>query len=111
MAPARLKDGFVRFESEQSKYSAFIYFNEDEILETFYEAYNKCDESLQGEFIIQVGTLENDFSFALKLGDKHYHLKKTEIRRYKNNADDEGKLVFKNYKGNHKNLLTGLEIR
>lgn len=76
-----------------------------------YEAYNKCDESLQGEFIIQVGTLENDFSFALKLGDKCYNLKATEIRLYKNNADDEGKLVFKNYKGNHKNLLTGLEIR
>ena len=111
MEPTRIKDVFIRFESEQSKYAAFIYFNEDEVLETFCEVYNKCDESLQGELLIQVGTLENDFSFALKLGDKHYRLKATEIRLYKNNADDSGKLIFKNYKGNHKNLLTGLEIR
>ena len=111
MEPARIKDVFIRFKSEQSKYSAFIYFNEDEVLEAFHETYNKCDESLQGELLIQVGALENDFSFALKLGDKCYNLKATEIRLYKNNADDEGKLVFKNYKGNHKNLLTGLEIR
>ncbi len=58
-----------------------------------------------------IGTLENDFSFALKLGDKRYHLKATEIRLYKINADDEGKLVFKNYKGSHKNLLKGLEVQ
>ncbi len=111
MEPARIKDVFIRFESEQYRYAAFIYFNEYEVLVTFCEAYNKCDESLQGEFIIQVGTLENDFSVALKLGEKCYYLKATEIRLYKTNADDAGKLVLKNYKGNHKNLLQGLEVQ
>ncbi len=111
MKPARIKDVFIRFESEQNRYAAFIYFNENEVLETFGEAYNKCDESLQGELIIQVGTLENDFSFVLKFGDKRYHLKATEIRLYKINADDAGKLMLKNYKGNHKNLLKGLEVQ
>ncbi|WP_024860036.1 hypothetical protein [Ruminococcus flavefaciens] len=111
MEPARIKDVFIRYESEQHRYAAFIYFNENEVLETFYEAYNKCDESLQGEFIIQVGTLEKDFSFALKLGDKRYHLKRTEIRLYKINSDDAGKLVLKNYKRNHKNILAGLEVQ
>ncbi|WP_303838681.1 hypothetical protein [Ruminococcus flavefaciens] len=111
MEPARIKDVFIRYESEQHRYAAFIYFNENEVLETFYEAYNKCDESLQGEFIIQVGTLEKDFSFALKLGDKRYHLKRTEIRLYKINSDDAGKLILKNYKRNHKNILAGLEVQ
>ena len=111
MDPARIKDAFIRFESEQSKYASFIYFNEDEILETFYETFEKYDESLQGEFIIRAGTMQSDFSFTLKLGDKYYHLQKTEIRLYKINADDAGKLVFKNYKGNHKNLLKSLEVQ
>ncbi|MBR4627299.1 MAG: hypothetical protein IKO47_06325 [Ruminococcus sp.] len=111
MEPARIKDVFIRFESGQSKYSAFIYFNEDEVLETFYEAFENCDESLQGEFIIKAGTLQSDFSFALKLGDKCFHLKRTEIRLYKNNDNDAGKLLFKSYKGNHKNLLNGIEVQ
>ena len=111
MEPARIKDVFIRFESEEQRYSSFIYFNENEILETFYEAFKNCDESLQGEFIIKAGTLQSDFSFSLKLGDKFCQLKETEIRLYKNNQNDAGKLVFKNYKGDHKNLLTGLEVR
>ena len=111
MESARIKDVFIRFESEQHRYASFIYFNEDEVSETFGEAYNKCDDSLQGEFIIQVGTLEKNFSFALKLGEKSYYLKSTEIRLYKINADDAGKLLFKNYKGKHKNLLKGLEVQ
>ena len=111
MESARIKDIFIRFEREQSKYSAFVYFKEDEVLETFYEAFENNDESLQGEFIIKAGTQQSDFSFALKLGDKCFHLKKTEIRLYKNNDNDAGKLVFKNYKGNHKNLLNGIEVR
>jgi len=111
MEPARIKDVFIRFESEEHRYAAFIYFNEDEVIETFGETYDECDGSMQGEFIIRVGTKESDFSFALKLGDKCCHLKAAEIRLYKMNEEDAGKLIFKNYNGDHKNLLTGLEVR
>ena len=110
MNPTRIKDVFIRFESEQQRYAAFIYFNEDEVSETFGEAFHQCDESLTGELMIQVGTSENGFSVALKLGVKCCSLKATEIRLYKMDADDAGKLIFKNYKGNHKNLLTGLAV-
>ena len=75
------------------------------------EAFEKCTESAQGEFVVHAGTAQNDFSFALKLGEKCRPLKETEIRLYKTNANDAGKLVFKNYNGSHKNLLYGLEIR
>ena len=111
MEPARIKDVFIRFESGQERYSAFIYFNEDEILTAFSEAFEKCDGSSQGEFIIKAGTVQNEFSFALKLGDKCCDLKNTEIRLYKNNDNDAGKLVFKSYKGSHQNLLYGLEVQ
>ena len=111
MEPSKIKDVFIRFESEEHRYAAFIYFNEEEIEEIFFEAFNIHDESLQGEFIIRVGTKESDFSFALKLSDKYCYLKAAEIRLYKMNEEDAGKLIFKNYKGDHKNLLTGLEVR
>jgi len=111
MEPARIKDVFIRFESGQERYSAFIYFNEDEILTAFSKAFEKCDGSSQGEFIIKAGTVQNEFSFALKLGDICCDLKNTEIRLYKNNDNDAGKLVFKSYKGSHQNLLYGLEVQ
>ena len=111
MQPARIKDVFLRFESTRQKYAAFVYFSESEIIKTFDEAFEKCTESAQGEFVIHAGTAQNNFSFALKLGEKCRPLKETEIRLYKTNANDAGKLVFKNYNGSHKNLLYGLEIR
>ncbi|MBR6102122.1 MAG: hypothetical protein IKP95_06830 [Ruminococcus sp.] len=111
MDPARIKDVFVRFESEQQRYAAFIYFSEDEIVKTFDEAFENCDTTLQGEFIIRAGTAQNEFSFALKLGKKSFDLKETEIRLYTTNANDAGKLVFKNYKGEHKNRLSKLEVK
>ncbi|MBQ4185531.1 MAG: hypothetical protein II657_04095, partial [Clostridiales bacterium] len=106
MDPARLKDVFLRFEDEKEKYSCFIYFSEEEILRVFDEAFGNRGDSLKGEFIIRVGTGESAFAFEIKAGDKCYPLNETEIRLYRNNKDDGGKLVFKSYKGNHKNLFS-----
>ena len=108
--PARIKDAFLRFQYEQSRYSCFLFFNEDEILSVFKEAFETGDAAGNGEFVIKAGRNRNDFSFTLKVAGKAYTLKKTEIRLYKNNADDRGKLVFKNYRGKRKNLLRGLGI-
>ena len=111
MDPARLKDVFLRFEDEKSGHAAFIYFDEEEVLKAFREAFAEEDNSVGGEFVITCGDTQGAFSFALTLGDKTYLLEKTEIRLYKVNADERGKLVFKNYKGNHKNRAFGLEIK
>ena len=108
--PARIKDVFLRFQYEQSRYSCFLFFNEDEILSVFKEAFETGDAAGNGEFVIKAGRNRNDFAFTLKVAGKAYTLKKTEIRLYKNNADDRGKLVFKNYRGARKNLLRGLSI-
>ena len=110
IAPARIKDVFLRFQYEQSRYSCFLFFDEEEILSVFKEAFETGDAAGNGEFVIKAGRNRNDFAFTLKVAGKAYTLKKTEIRLYKNNADDRGTLVFENYKGARKNLLRGLGI-
>ena len=105
MDPARLKDVFLRFEDENKKYSCFLYFNKEEILRVFEEAFGNPGDSSQGEFIIRVGIEKSAFACEIKAGEKSYPLNETEIRLYKNNKDDSGKLVFKSYNGNHKNLM------
>ena len=102
MDPARIKDVFIRFEDERSRYAGFIYFNEDEIIDVFKEAFENNTNPVKREFSITCGDTLEAFSFALKAGDESYRLKKTEMRLYKVDADDRGKLVFKNYKGNRK---------
>jgi len=106
--PARMKDVFFRFQYEQSRYSCFLFFDEEEILSVFNEAFEADDSADNGEFVIKAGCNRNDFEFSLIVAGRAYTLKKTEIRLYKNNADDRGKLVFKNYRGARKNLLRGL---
>ena len=106
--PARIKDVFLRFQYKQSRYSCFLFFDEDEVLSVFKEAFETGDAAGNGEFVIKAGRNRNDFAFTLKVAGKAYTLKKTEIRLYKNNADDRGTLVFKNYRGGRKNLLRGL---
>ena len=123
MDPSRIKDVFLRFENKQARYAAFIYFKEEEILKAFGELEEKdadfAERNLQigvthdeqrnaqndvlAEFIITCGDTLEAFSFALKTGDNSYELKDTEIRLYKVDEQERGKLVFKNYKGDHKN--------
>ncbi|MBR5349089.1 MAG: hypothetical protein IK125_07630 [Lachnospiraceae bacterium] len=109
--PARIKDVFLRFEDEKSGHAAFIYFDEEEILKAFREAFAEQDDSEVGEFVISCGDTKDAFSFTLTVGDRSVMLEKTEIRLYRVNSDERGKLIFKNYKGNHQNRLSGLEIR
>ena len=108
--PARMKDVFFRFQHEQIRYSCFLFFDEEEILSVFNEAFEADDSADNGEFVIKAGRNRNEFEFSLIVAGRAYTLKKTEIRLYKNNADDRGKLVFKNYRGARKNLLRGLRI-
>ena len=104
MHPARLKDVFLRFEDKIHRYSCFLYFNEEEILRAFEAVFEKQKSDL-AEFLIQVGDRRSDFSFELRSGEQIFSLRKTEIRLYRNNEEDGGRLVFKNYKGRRKNRL------
>ncbi len=109
--PARIKDVFLRFQYEKRQYSCFLFFDEEEILSVFREAFEADNAADNGEFVIRAGRNRKDFEFSLIVAGRAYTLKKTEIRLYKNNADDRGKLVFKNYRGARKNLLRGLFTR
>ena len=106
--PARVKDVFLRFEDESDRYSCFVYFSEEEILRVFEEVFRDKSDSVVPELCLRIGNRKSDFSFGFKRGAQYYPLKSTEIRLYKNNQDDGGKLVFKNYKGRHKNVLKGM---
>lgn len=107
--PSRIKDVFLRFEDEKNRYACFIYFDEDEVLNAFEDIFENTDDATQAEFTVTVGNNRDAFSFELKVDGKHYELKKSEIRLYKVNEDERGKLVFKSYKGEHKNILNALE--
>ena len=108
MDPSRIKDVFLRFESEKRRYACFIYFNEDEINRAFEEICgNGCDGD-RAEFTVTVGSGKGAFAAEISLGKKHFLLKKTEIRLYTVNKDERGKLVFKNYNGRHKNRLKAM---
>ncbi|MBP5451020.1 MAG: hypothetical protein J6Y16_02160 [Treponema sp.] len=108
MDPSRIKDLFLRFENEQGRYACFVYLDEEEVLNAFEVVFENSDDGTQAEFTATVGKVQSDFSFTLKLGDKHYELKKSEIRLYKVNEDEKGKIVFKSYTGVHKNILRTL---
>ena len=91
-APARIKDVFLRFEDAHRRYACFLYFNEEEINKAF-------EEETQGVLSITVGNTKNDFEFTFN-GTK---IQKTEIRLYRVNEDEKGKLLFKNYKRRYTN--------
>ncbi len=103
MNPARIKDVFLRFENGQDRYAAFIYFQEEEILKVFEKLAEVEKTDPSAEFIITCGEKQDAFSFTLKLNDRSYSPEETEIRLYKVDEQERGKLVFKNYKGDHKN--------
>lgn len=110
MHPSRLKDVFLRFKDEKKLYSCFVYFEENEVIKAFDDAF-ATDSTQSGEFVVKVGTKQEDFAFSLKVNDKCYPLEKTEFRLYENDfSNDKGSLLFKNYSGNHNNMLTSQKI-
>jgi hypothetical protein len=103
MDPSRIKDIFLRFESERRRYACFVYLDGNEVLKAFDEIFGDLADDTKAEFLITVGHKRNAFEFVLQNGEKQVTLKNTEIRLYKVNEDESGSLIFKNYKGRHKN--------
>ena len=84
-----------------------MYFNEEEVLRVFDEAYGE-DRMQEGELTIKVCKYNNLFDISLNVGDKSVKLEKTEIRVFQDPIDDpdgDGTLIYKNYEGNHRNLF------
>ena len=105
--PSRLKEFEVLWDTKDSRYTCFMYFNEEEMLKVFDEAYGE-DRSQKGELKIKVCKYNNLFDISLNVGDKSIKLEKTEIRVFQDpieKPDGKGTLIYKNYEGNHKNLF------
>lgn len=88
-------------------YDCYMYFNEDEILDVFDEAYGD-DRMQKGELKIKVSKYSDLFDISLNVGDKSIKFEKTEIRVFKvpiESPYSDGTLICKNYDGNHKNLF------
>lgn len=105
--PSRLKGFEIMWDTKDSRYTCFMYFNEEEMLNVFDEAYGK-DRTQKGELTIKVCKYNNLFDISLNVGDKSIKLEKTEIRVFRDPIDDpdgDGTLIYKNYEGNHKNLF------
>jgi len=105
--PSRLKESYILWDTKDSRYTCFMYFNEEEILKVFDEAYGE-DRTQKGELKIKVCKYNNLFDISLNVGDKSIKLEKTEIRVFQDpieKPDGKGTLIYKNYEGNHKNLF------
>lgn len=104
---SRLKEFEVMWDTKDSRYTCFMYFNEEEILKVFDEAYGE-DRTQKGELKIKVCKYNNLFDISLNVGDKSIKLEKTEIRVFQDpieKPNGKGTLIYKNYEGNHKNLF------
>ncbi|MCQ2233015.1 MAG: DUF2931 family protein [Paludibacteraceae bacterium] len=105
--PSRVKEIRLEWDTKDSHYTGFLYFNEEEVLRVFDEAYGE-DRMQQGELRIKVGADCKSYDLSLNVGGKSFKLEKTEIRVFQDPIDDpdgDGTLIYKNYEGNHRNLF------
>ena len=104
---ARIQELKAYWDTKDFHYTCFMYFNEEEVLRVFDEAYGE-DRMQEGELTIKVCKYNNLFDISLNVGDKSVKLEKTEIRVFQDPIDDpdgDGTLIYKNYEGNHRNLF------
>ena len=105
--PSRIKEFWAMWDYTDSRYSCYMYFNEEEILKVFDEAYGE-DRNQKGELKIRVCKYNNLFDISLNVGDKSIKLEKTAIRVFRRpieNPTKAGDLIYKNYKGDHTNFF------
>ena len=104
---SRLKEIKAMWDTKEFRYTSWMYFNEEEVLRIFDEAYGK-DRMRQGELRIKVGADCKSYDLSLNVGGKSFELEKTEIRVFQDpidNPNGDGTLIYKNYEGNHRNLF------
>lgn len=105
--PSRLKYYEVTWDSHGYKYLANVYFNEEEMLQLFDEAYGN-DHTQQGVLNIAINESGDTWDISLIVGDKKCVFKKTEIEVYNyplSNPDDDENIVFKNFENKPQNIF------
>lgn len=91
----------------KSYYSAWLYFDEQEVLSAFDEVF-KGNLIQKGELVVKVSKCNNLFDILLIVGEKSFKFEKTQIRVFKESAeqkDNDAELIYKNYEGMHRLFL------
>lgn len=103
--PSRIKEFRAEWDTQKYHYTCFMYFNEEEMLRVFDEAYGD-DRMQKGELKINVCKYNNFFDIFLNVGEKSIRLEKTQIRVFQDPVEDpdgDGTLIYKNYEDDHTN--------
>lgn len=106
-AYARLTRLIMAWNVENVKYTGFFYFNEDDVINNFREAFGKNHSpNIRGEFVIRVSKYNNWFDIILRVGDKEFRFdneKRTQIHVFRQGVDqhDRDAIVFYN---NHRGI-------
>lgn len=82
-------------------YSAWFYFNEQEVLSIFDEAFNG-NPIQKGELLVKVSKYNNLYDISLTVGEKSFKFEKTQIRVFKEligQKQSDAELIYKNYEG------------
>lgn len=93
-------------------YTGHFYFNEEDVLNIFDEAYGK-DRTQHGEFIIRVSKYNNWFDIVLRVGENEYKFdteKRTQIHVFKvtpENKNYDDHLFYWNYRGQYLKKFIG----
>lgn len=98
--PTIVKEITLKWNVKSNHFNAYMYFNEEEILQAFNDVYGD-DLSQKGILTIKISKYNNLFHILLNVGDKSFVLNKTEIDVFKFPIEDiggDGELIYDNYK-------------
>ncbi|MBR5973532.1 MAG: CvpA family protein [Paludibacteraceae bacterium] len=99
----RVKDFFSIWKVGGRTYIAFLFFDVEEMVRVFKEAYGN-DPMQEGCLKIKLGKKQKKNEITLTVSGKTYPIENVEMKVY-SLVSDKCDLLYKNYEGNHKNEL------
>lgn len=99
----RVKDFFSIWKVGGQTYTAFLFFDVEEMVRVFDEAYGE-DPMQEGCLKIKLGKKQKKNEITLMVSGKTYPIENVEMKVYCLESD-ELDLLYKNYKGDHNNVL------
>jgi len=99
----RVKDFFSIWKVGGRTYIAFLFFDVEEMVRVFEEAYGN-DPMQEGCLKIKLGKKQKKNEITLTVSGKTYPIENVEMKVY-SLVSDKCDLLYKNYEGNHKNEL------
>lgn len=104
---ARIRKLIMFWSVDGVLYTGFFYFNEDEVMTLFAEAYRE-NRNQPGEFIIKVGKYNNWFDIFLRVGGKEYKFELTKIHVFSqgiSQRDRDAVVFYNNHSGEHSSTI------